>query len=104
MIILGMMRPRLIAKMMARAVVPSAIVALNSSSVVCEPSASCTRPLAILNRNTPGIIETTEANPMAAKGMWQRRATGVRISADDETSHQGADRRAGAKRLQATTT
>jgi hypothetical protein len=33
-----------------------------------------------LNRRTPGIIDTTEAKPMAANGMCQKRATGVRIS------------------------
>jgi hypothetical protein len=29
---------------------------------------------------TPGIIETTEAKPMAAKGIFQRRETGARIT------------------------
>ena len=29
---------------------------------------------------TPGIIETTEAKPIAAKGMCQRRETGVIIT------------------------
>src|SRR5260221_2131231 len=80
MAIFGTRRPTLIAKMIATAVMPSASVSLMSASVVCEPSASCTRPLAILNRKTPGIIETTEAKPMAANGMCQRCATGVRIS------------------------
>jgi hypothetical protein len=37
----GVMRPRLIAKMLIRAVVPSAIVALISSSEVCAPPAIC---------------------------------------------------------------
>jgi hypothetical protein len=37
-------------------------------------------PLAILNRKTPGIIDTTETKPMAANGMCDRRETGVRIS------------------------
>jgi len=69
MAIFGTMRPKLIVKMIVMAVTPSAIVALMSSNVVCEPSASCTSPLAILNRKTPGIIETTEAKPMAANGM-----------------------------------
>ena len=69
MAIFGIMRPKLIAKMMVVAVTPSAMVAPMSSNVVCEPLASCTSPLAILNRKTPGIIETTEAKPMAANGM-----------------------------------
>ena len=66
--------------MMVAAVKPSAIVNLSSSNVVRDPSASCTSPLAILNRNTPGIIDTTEANPMAANGICVRRETGVRIT------------------------
>ena len=69
-----------IAKMITMAVMPSAMVALMSSKVVCEPTTSCTRPLAILNRKTPGIIDTTAAKPMAVNGMCDRRATGVRIS------------------------
>jgi hypothetical protein len=64
----------------ALAVELSASVAVMSSSVLCELSANCTRPLAILNRNTPGIIDTTEANPIAANGMCHRRETGVRTS------------------------
>src|SRR5437870_3280197 len=78
--IFGTMRPKLIAKMMVMALMPSAIVRRRSPNVVCEPPASCRRPLAIRNRKTPGIIDTTEAKPMAAKGMCERRATGVRIS------------------------
>ena len=66
------MRPKLIAKVMIMAVMPSAIVALIRSNVVCEPLAICRRPLAILNRNTPGIIDTTEAKPIAANGMCER--------------------------------
>jgi len=76
----GVMRPKLIAKMRITALMPSAIVALIRSSDACARSAICTRPLAILNRRTPGIIDTTEAKPMAANGMCQRRATGVRIN------------------------
>jgi hypothetical protein len=64
MAIFGVMRPKLIAKMMIMAVMPSAIVALISSNVVWEPPAICRRPLAILKRKTPGIIDTTAANPM----------------------------------------
>jgi hypothetical protein len=30
-----------------------------------------------LNRNTPGIIDTTEAKPIAANGMCERCAIGV---------------------------
>ena len=76
----GVMRPKLIAKVTIMAVMPSAIVALISSNVVCEPPAICRRPLAILNRNTPGIIDTTEAKPIAANGMCERCATGVSIN------------------------
>src|SRR5271156_4428643 len=76
----GTMRPKLIAKVIVAAVMTSAIVALRSSSVVPEPSAICTRPLAVLKRKTPGIIDTTEAKPIAANGMCQWRATGVRIT------------------------
>src|SRR5260370_5647806 len=72
----GTMRPKLIAKIIVTAIMPSAAVALMSSNVLCEPSASCTRPLAILNRKTPGIIDTTEAHPTAAKGMCHLRETG----------------------------
>jgi hypothetical protein len=46
----GTMRPKLIAIVMVAAVKPSAIVAFRSSNVVCEPSASCRRPLAALKR------------------------------------------------------
>lgn len=53
----GTMRPKLIARMMDIAVMPSAIVALISSTVVCVPSASCRRPLAMRNRKMPGSIE-----------------------------------------------
>ena len=42
------MRPTLIAKMTAKAVMPSAIVSLIIADVVCEPPAICTSPLAIL--------------------------------------------------------
>ena len=47
--IFGTMRPRLVAKTIMAAVAPSAIVALRSSNVVCEPSTSCRNPLAALN-------------------------------------------------------
>src|SRR5581483_6796680 len=50
------------------------------SSHVRELFVSCTRPLAILNMNTPGIIETTELKPIAAKGIREWRDTGVRIT------------------------
>jgi hypothetical protein len=50
MISFGAMRPKLIAIMIVPAVNPSAIVALRRSKVVCEPSASCRTPLAILNK------------------------------------------------------
>ena len=75
----GTMSPKLIAKIMRMAIEPSARVAPASSHVLCELLVSCTRPLAILNMKTPGIIETTEAKPTAAKGMCQRRETGAMI-------------------------
>src|SRR5438552_981026 len=76
----GTIRPKLIAKMIVTAVMPSETVAARSSRVVFEPLVSSSRPLAILKRKAPGIIDTTAAKPMAANGMCQRRATGVRIS------------------------
>ena len=69
MAIFGTMTPKLIAKMIVTAVMPSAFVAPKSSNVVCALLASCRRPLAILNRKTPGIIDTTDAKPMAANGI-----------------------------------
>jgi hypothetical protein len=48
-----------------------------SSHVLCELLVSWARPLAILNMSTPGIIETTEAKPTAAKGIRHRRETGA---------------------------
>ena len=69
MTIFGTMRLKLIAKIILIAVMPSAIVAPKSSKVVFKLLASCRRPLAALNRKTPGIIDTTEANPMAANGI-----------------------------------
>ena len=69
MAIFGTMTPKLIARMIVTAVIPSAIVAPKSSKVVCALLASCRRPLAILNRKMPGIIDTTEAKPMAANGI-----------------------------------
>src|SRR5580698_9357540 len=58
--VFGRIRPKLIARMISKAIEPSAIVALMRSHVLVGPWESCTRPLAILNRNTPGIIDTTE--------------------------------------------
>ena len=40
-------------------------------------AASSSRPPAILNRNTPGISDTTEAKARLAKGSRSRSATGV---------------------------
>src|SRR5215831_1288243 len=84
MINFGTISPKLIAKIMRMATEPSASVAPISSHVLCELLVNCTRPLAILNMKTPGIIETTEAKPMAAKGMLHRRETGVMIKPNDE--------------------
>ncbi len=69
MAIFGTTTPKLIARIIVIAVMPSAIVAPKSSKVVFESWASCRRPLPILNRKTPGIIDTTEAKPMAANGI-----------------------------------
>ena len=76
----GTMSPKVIAKMMRTAAEPLPIVATMSSPVLFELSPSCIRPLAIRKRKTPGIIDTTDAKPIAAKGMCQRRETGVRTS------------------------
>ena len=65
----GTVRPKLIANMIVMAVMPSAIVAARSSRVVFELLESSSRPLVILKRKTPGIIDTTEAKPMAANGI-----------------------------------
>ncbi len=62
----GAIRPTLIATMIVTAVMPSEIVAARSSSVVFEPLVGSSRPLAILKRKAPGIIDTTAAKPMAA--------------------------------------
>jgi len=43
--------------------------------------------LDILNIKTPGIIDTTSANLMAAKDMCLRRETGARINAT--AAHRG---------------
>src|SRR5690348_17675027 len=67
--------------MIVAAVIPSNMVARTASKVVCGSLAICHSPLAILNMKTPGIIDTTDANPMAAKGMCLRREIGVRINA-----------------------
>ena len=80
MINFGTMSPKLIAKIMRMAMKPSASVAPVNSHVLCELVVSCIRPLAILNIKTPGIIDTTEAKPMAAKGICQRRETGAMIT------------------------
>src|SRR5215469_553194 len=80
MINFGTISPKLMAKIMRIAIEASASVAPMSSHVLCELFVSCTRPLAILNMKTPGIIETTEAKPIAANGMRQWRDTGVRIT------------------------
>src|SRR5215813_3865682 len=65
----GMMRPKLIAKMTLIAVTPLAIVSSRIDELVFELLANWTSPLAILNRKTPGINDTTEAKPMAANGI-----------------------------------
>src|SRR5262249_19297065 len=75
--ILGTMRPKLMASMIEKAVAPSALVALQGASA-SGPLTMCRSPLTMRNKKTPGIIETTAANPMAAKGICHRRATGVR--------------------------
>ena len=77
---LGTIKPKLIAKIIVTAFMPSENVADRSSRVVFDPLVRITRPLVILKRKTPGIIDTTAAKPIAANGMCQRRATGVRTS------------------------
>src|SRR4051812_46581561 len=77
----GTISPKLIAKMIIAAVRPSNMVARTTSNVVCGSPAIFQSPLAILNIKTPGIIDTTDAKPIAAKGMCLRRETGVRINA-----------------------
>ena len=67
--IFGTTRPKLIAKMIVTAIMPSAIVPPKSDKVVFELLASCSIQLANLNRNTPGISDTTDAKPIAANGM-----------------------------------
>jgi len=59
---------------------PSANVALVNSNFVSEPSASRRRSLAVLNRQTPGIIDIPGLTSIAAIGICRRRAAGVRIS------------------------
>jgi hypothetical protein len=66
MTIMGTMTPKLIARMIVKAVMPSATVAPKSGKVAFALLAGCRRPLDILKRKTPGINETTEAKPIAA--------------------------------------
>jgi hypothetical protein len=80
MINFGAISPKLIAKIIRIAAAPSASVASRRSHVRGEVYVSCKSPLAILNMKIPGTIETTEANPTAAKGICQRRETGARIT------------------------
>ena len=72
MINFGTISPKLIAKIMRMATEPSASVAPMSSHVLCELLVNCTRPLAILNTKTPGIIETTEAKRAFPKSVRTR--------------------------------
>ena len=66
----GTMGPNPIARTNVTAVIAFATVAPpHTFEGACESWASCIRPLAILNRKTPGIIDTTEAKPMAANGI-----------------------------------
>src|ERR1700757_3050275 len=83
MIIFGATTPKLIARITVIALMASPMVASSRSKFAFELLVSCTSPLAVLKRKRPGIIETTEANPMAANGIRQRRATGVRINPTD---------------------
>ena len=69
MINFGTMRPNPIARMIVTAVIASVMVAPHSPEGAFDSWASCIRPLAIRNRNTPGIIDTTEAKPIAANGI-----------------------------------
>jgi hypothetical protein len=60
--------------------IPSAIVPKMSGEANCAPLAILMSPLAIRKMQTPGIIDTTAANPIAANGIWARRVKGVRTS------------------------
>ena len=66
---LGTITPKVIARMIVKAIMPSATVAPKSCKLAFALLASSRRPLDILKRKTPGIIETTEAKPMAANGI-----------------------------------
>jgi len=78
--IFGRIRPKVIARMIRMAVVPSAITPKSKSGDAFPPSAiRPTNPPAIRNRNTPGIRDTTEAKAEAAKDSRSRSAIGVMI-------------------------
>ena len=60
MTILGIMSPKLIARMIVKALMPSATVAPKSGKVAFALLASCRRPLDILKRKTPGSSDTDQ--------------------------------------------
>ena len=65
----------------ALAIQAGKIVAVGSKQQILALTDSHTQILDLHGRTaTPGIIDTTEAKPMAANGMCVRRETGVRIS------------------------
>src|SRR4029434_9007907 len=75
--ILGTIRPKVIARIIRKAVVPSAIVWTSSSGDALPARAlRLTKPPAIRNRNTPGSRDTTEAKAKAANGSRSRSAIG----------------------------
>jgi len=76
--ILGTMRPTVIANKIKTAVVPFSRVASASAGGAAVPKdVICTNTPATWNRNTPGISETTDANPRPANGKCSRSAVAV---------------------------
>ena len=89
----GTIRPKPIAKMIVTAVMPSEIVAARSSRVVFEPLVSSTRPLVILKRKTPGIIDNHRREADRRESHMPAMSDGSEDQTDDEARHERADRR-----------
>ena len=76
--ILGRIKPKAIARIVRKAVSPSAATWTKRSVGACEPSVtSSIIPPAIRNRIMPGISGATEAKAIPAKGSRSRLAIGV---------------------------
>src|SRR5262249_59265609 len=73
---------------------------LISCNVGSAPPAICTRPLAILKRYTPGIIDTTEAKPIGCKWHVRSARDGREDQADDDTGDESPGRDAGTEHAQ----